>query len=113
MKGVFRIDKLSNRLDEIDKVMDLRNYYIDNQKRVISQELRWLADNENKPENLRQYFTNFLCEERIMQIGDEGLNQLAEIRGNYLYSQFCGLEQQKIDNRLLKFIVQELKCLGQ
>lgn len=105
--------KLSNRLDGIDKVMDLRNYYIDNQKRVISQELRWLADNENKPENLRQYFTNFLREERIMQIGDEGLNQLAEIRGNYLYLQFCGLEQRKINNKPLKLIVQELKCLGQ
>ena len=112
MKGVFRVDKLSDRLDGVDKVMDLRNYYIDNQKQVISQELCWLADNENKPENLQQYFTNFLREERITQIGDEGLHQLAEIRGNYLYSQFCELEQQKIDNRPLKFIVQELKCLG-
>lgn len=107
------MDKLSDRLDGVDKVMDLRNYYIANQKRVISQELRWLADNENKPENLQQYLANFLCKERIMQIGDEGLHQLAEIRGNYLYSQFCELEQQKIDNRPLKLIVQELKCLGQ
>ena len=105
--------KLSDRLDGVDKVMDLRNYFIDNQKQAISQEIRWLADNENKPENLRQYFAHFLREERIMQIGDDGLNQLAEVRGNCLYSQFCGLEQRKINNKPLKFIVQELKCLGQ
>ena len=107
------MEKLSDRLDRVDKAMDLRNYFIDNQKRVISQELHWLADNENKPKNLRLYFANFLCEEEIIRIGDGGLNQLAEIRGNYLYSQVCGLEQQKIDNRPLKIIVQELKCFGQ
>lgn len=107
------MDKLSDRLDWVDKVMDFRNYYIDNQKQAISQEIHWLADNENKPKNLRLYFANFLCKERIMQIGDRGLSQLAEIRGNYLYSQFRRLEQQKMDNRPLKFIVWELKCFGQ
>ena len=107
------MDKLSDRLDRIDKAMDLRNYYIDNQKQAISQEIHWLADNENKPKNLRLYFANFLCKERIMQIGDIGLSQLAEIRGNYLYSQFRRLEQQKMNNRPLKFIVWELKCFGQ
>lgn len=105
--------KLSDRLDGVDKAMDLRNYFIDNQKQAISQEIRWLADNENRPENLRPYFANFLREERIMQIGDSGISQLAEIRGNYLYSQFMVLEKRKIDNSPLKFIVQELKCFGQ
>lgn len=105
--------KLSNRLDRVDKAMDLRNYYIDNQKQAISQEIRWLADNENKPKNLRLYFANFLCKEEIIRIGDRGLSHLAGIRGNYLYSQFRRLEQQKINSRPLKFIVQELKCLGQ
>ena len=107
------MDKLSDQLDRADKAMDLRNYFIDNQKRAISQEIHWLADNENKPKNLRLYFANFLCKEKIIQIGDRGLSQLAEIRGNYLYTQFRRLEQQKIDNGPLKFIVQELKCFGQ
>ena len=107
------MDKLSDRLDRVDKAMDLRNYYIDNQKQAISQEIHWLADNENKPENLRLYFANFLRKERIIRIDDRGLSQLAEIRGNYLYSHFRRLEQQKMDNRPLKFIVWELKCFGQ
>ena len=113
VKGVICMVKLSNPLDGVDKVMDLRNYFLDNQKQAISQEIRWLADNENKPENLRQYLAQFLPEERIMQIDDSGISQLAEIRGNYLYSQFLVLEKRKIDNSPLKFIVQELKCLGQ
>lgn len=107
------MDKLSNQLDRVDKAMDLRNYFIDNQKRAISQEIRWLADNENKPENLRLYFAHFLRKEKIIRIGDKGLSQLAEIRGNYLYSQFRILEQHKIYNSPLKFIVWELKCFGQ
>lgn len=107
------MEKLSDRLDRVDKAMDLKNYYIDNQKRAISQEINWLADNENKSENLRLYFANFLCKEEIIRIGDSGLSQLAEIRGNYLFSQFCRLEQQKIDNGPLKFIVWELKYFGQ
>ncbi|MCH5251060.1 MAG: hypothetical protein J1E98_14070 [Lachnospiraceae bacterium] len=107
------MNKLSNQLDRVDKAMDLRNYFIDNQKQIISQEIQWLADNENKPENLRLYFANFLCEEEIIRIGDKGLSQLAAIRGNYLYSQFRRLEQQKMNNSPLKFIVWELKCFGQ
>ena len=107
------MDKLSDRLDRIDKAMDLRNYYIDNQKHAISQEIHWLADNENNPKNLRLYCANFLCKERIIRIGDKGLSQLAEIRGNNLCSQFRRLEQQKMDNRPLKFIVWELKGFGQ
>lgn len=107
------MDKLSDRLDRVDKAMDLRNCFIDNQKQAISQEINFLADNVNKPKNLRPYFANFLCAEEIIRIGDSGLSQLAEIRGNYLYSRFCGLEQQKMDNRPLKFIVWELKGFGQ
>ena len=107
------MDKLSDRLDRVDKAIDLRNYYIDNRKQAISQEIHWLADNENNPKNLRLYFAHFLCKERIIRIGDRGLSQLAEIRGSYLSSQFRRLEQQKMDNRPLKFIMWELKCFGQ
>ena len=113
MEGDIFVNKLSNRLDYLDKMMDLRNYYIESQKHSIVNEIAWLNENADKFSNLRLYFTNFMRMERIIQISDEELIQLAEIRGNYLYSQLCGLEQQKIENRPLKVIVQELKCLGQ
>ena len=107
------MDKLSDRLDLVDKVMDLRNYYLECQKCTIINDIKWLEQNANKPDCLRLYFVNLLGKERILQIGDKELSQLAEIRGNYLFAQLYGLEQQKIANKPLKVIVQELKLFGQ
>ena len=107
------MNKLSGRLDFLDKVMDLRNFYIESQRHTIINEIMWLNENVDKFDNLRVYFTNTLGMENVLRISNKELMELAEIRGNYLYSQLCSLEQRKVDNKPLKVIVQELKCFGQ
>lgn len=107
------MDKLSNRLDLVDKTMDIRNYYLECRKHAIINEINWLAQNLDRPDDLYAYFSNSLLSRGIVQISSAELRQLAEIHGNYLYLQLCGLEQQKVDNTPLKVIVQELKSFGQ
>lgn len=107
------MNKLSDRLDLLDKVMDLLNYYIESQRHTIINEIMWLNENVDKFDSLRVYFANTLGMEKVLRISNKELVQLAEIRGNYLYSQLCGLGQRKVDNKPLKVIVQELKCFGQ
>lgn len=106
------MDNISDRLDFLDKSMDLYNDYIDNQKRCIINEIKWLEENVGKPHELRSFFFRFLHTERVLQFSEKALQELAEIRGNHLYSQLQGLEKQKINNRPLKIIVQELKFFG-
>lgn len=107
------MNKLSDKLDFLDKAMDLHNYFIESQRQAIINEIVWLELNEQKPINLRSHFLQLLSLERVAQISDKELQQLAEMRGNYLYSQLCGLGQQKIENKPLKIIVQQLKNSGQ
>ena len=38
------MDNISDRLDFLDKSMDLYNDYIDNQKRCIINEIKWLEE---------------------------------------------------------------------
>lgn len=107
------MSKPSDRLDLFDKIMDLRNFYLENQKRHISSEIFWLDEHYEDIQSLRQYLLSFLRMERVGQLDDKDIQGLVEIRVNYLFSQFCGLEQQKVETKPLKIIVQELKHLGQ
>lgn len=107
------MDRLSDRLDVLDKVLDLRNEYIESQKQNIVNEIKWLEANTENIENLRSYFINTLYMRQAIQYDDSAIQQLAEIRGNYLYSCLCGISQQKVETRPLKCIVQGLKCFGQ
>ena len=50
------MDNISDRLDFLDKSMDLYNDYIDNQKRCIINEIKWLEENVGKPHELRSFF---------------------------------------------------------
>ena len=107
------MNKPSDRLDFVDKVLDLRNFYLENQKQHINHEIVWLNENYEDIQSLRQYLSSFLPTEQVLQFSDKTVQELAEIRGNYLFSQFCVLNNQKIKTQPLKIIVQELKCLGQ
>ena len=107
------MDRLSDRLDFLDKILDLRNYYIESQKQNIMNEIEWLETNIENIAILRSYFINTLHMGQAMQLNDNAIQQLAEIRGNNLYSYLCGMSQQKVETKPLKFIVQELKHFGQ
>ena len=60
--------KISDRLDFFDKMLDLRNNYIENQKQCIENEIRWLENNIENTDNLRFYFTNSLHMEWAMKL---------------------------------------------
>lgn len=107
------MNRLSDRIDFIDKVLDLRNYYIESQKQNIANEIEWLETNIENTANLRSYFINTLHMGQAIHFSDEDIKQLAEIRGNNLYLYLCGISQQKVETKPLKFIVQELKHFGQ
>lgn len=107
------MNKPSDRLDFVDKIMNLRNFYLENQKRNISNEIIWLDEHYEDIQSLRQYLSSFLRMERVVRLSDKAVQDLAEIRVNYLFSQFQGLDHQEVETKPLKIIVQELKCLGQ
>lgn len=107
------MNKLSDQLDFAEKILDVRNYYLDYQKQSIVKQIMWLENNSTNFDALRGYFTGFLQMERVLQFDEKSLQELAEIRGNFLYSQLRGLEHQKTETTPLKIIVQELKAMGQ
>ncbi len=106
------MNNMSDRLDFFDKSMDLYNYYIENQKRNIVNDIRWIEKNAENPDELRLFFSKFFQMEYLQQLSDEDLQQMALIQGNYLFSQLQGLENKKVNNNPLKMIVQELKIFG-
>lgn len=107
------MNKLSDRIDFMDKILDLRNYYIDYQRQRVVNEIKWLEANNNNIDSLRSYFMNVLNMRQVKQFSDDDIQQLAEIRGNNLYSDLRGMSQQKIETKPLKILVQELKYFGQ
>lgn len=107
------MNRPSDRLDFVDKMMDLRNLYLENQKHIISSEIIWLDEHYEDIQSLRQYFLSSLRMKGVAQLSDKAIQDLAEIRVNYLFSQFRGMDQQKVETRPLKIIVQELKYFGQ
>ena len=99
-------------MDFVDKLLDLRNFYLENQKWCINNEIMWLNEHYEDIKSLRQYLAPTLPMGQVFQLSDQAVQELAEIRGNYLFSQFQGLDRQKIETKPLKAIVQELKYLG-
>jgi hypothetical protein len=105
------MDKVSDKLDLLDKGIELYNYYVEDQRRSITDELMWLADNSGNTDKLRVYLSQFLSEGRVLQFTDKDVGELAQIRGNHLYAQLKGLGC-KIDTMPLKVIAQCLKNNG-
>lgn len=109
------MNKPSDRLDFFEKILDLRNQEIENQKRSIVNEINWLAENAENAENfqaLKTYFVKIYRPEIVLQLNNGQLQELVQIRANDLYSYLQRLNSQKTNNLPLKVIVQELKYFG-
>ena len=94
------MEKPSETLDLLDKIKELRNCYVDEQKHAISSEIKWICENADNVDNGKE-----------MQLSNDSIKELAQIRANHLYSDLNGLGT-KIDNFPLKVIVQYLKDCG-
>ena len=106
------MNKLSNRLDFVDKGIEIYNYYIQIEMKKIRDEIIWMDRNSDNINNLRLYFANFLGKERVLQLSDAAINELLIIRANDLNRHFHELSGQKISTMPLKIIVQGLKIQG-
>ena len=105
------MEKPSETLDLLDKITELRNCYVDEQKHAISSEIKWICENADNVDILRKYLSQFLKNGKEMQLSNDSIKELAQIRPNNLYSDLNGLGK-KIDNFPLKVIVQYLKDCG-
>lgn len=105
------MNKMSDGLDALDKILEIRNFYIDNQKQNISDEIRWMYQNENNISELRKYLANYLPIDRIQQLSDSSIRELVEIRANYLYTSVKNMGC-KVNTIPLKVIVESLKISG-
>ena len=106
------MNKPSDRLDFLDKILDLRNQEIENQKQKIVNEINWLNANAENFQALKIYFSKIYYPEIVVQLNEGQLQELAQIRANDLYSYLQRLSNQKTNNLPLKVIVQELKHFG-
>lgn len=105
------MEKPSETLDLLDKITELRNCYVDEQKHAISSEIKWICENADNVDILRKYLSQLLKNGKEMQLSNDSIKELAQIRANHLYSDLNGLGT-KIDNFPLKVIVQYLKDCG-
>ena len=106
------MNKPSDRLDFFEKILDLRNQEIENQKRSIVNDINWLAENAENYQALKTHFVKIYRPEIVLQLNDGQLQELTQIRANDLYSYLQRLNSQKTNNLPLKVIVQELKYFG-
>lgn len=104
--------KLSDAFDLTDKVMEIYNFYIEDQKQKLIAEIEWLGENEENIDVLRSYLATQYNQYLVLQLDGTNLRQLAEMHGNALNVRLHQLCQQKTDTRPLKVIVQELKYFG-
>lgn len=105
------MNKMSDGLDALDKILEIRNFYIDNQKQNISDEIMWMYQNENNISELRKYLANYLQIDRIQQLSDSSIRELVEIRANYLYASMKNMGC-KVNTIPLKVMVESLKISG-
>lgn len=105
------MNKMSDGLDALDKILEIRNFYIDNQKQNISDEIMWMYRNENNISELRKYLANYLPVNRIQQLSDSSIRELVEMRANYLYAVMKNMGC-KVNTIPLKVIVESLKISG-
>ncbi|MBD5145946.1 MAG: hypothetical protein HDT21_08595 [Ruminococcus sp.] len=107
------MNKPSDRLDFVDKTLEVHNSYIDIQVENFSNEIKWIDENFENIIRLRQHLAQFLSSNRVTELSDDSVKSLAIIRANHLNAQIQQLKSQKIDNMPLKVIVQGLKFRGQ
>ena len=113
------INKPSDIFDSLDKSAEWINFFIDINNQGIVQEINWLIANYNNINELRMYFLRFInpnnfdyymqCVSQLNAVSDGDIQNATELRVNVLYSHLKYNEQQKIDNKPLKMIAEELK----
>lgn len=106
------MDRLSDRLDLIDKGFAIYNYAIEREAHNLAGEVTWLDENRGNIGLLRAYLLQFLTEERIKSYKDEDVCELAQMRKNTLVDRIFRLKGCKVNTDPLKIIEFELKYLG-
>jgi hypothetical protein len=106
------MNKPSDGMDLLDKGLEIHNYYIEERKRKLANEIAWVADNSSNVASLRAYLAQYLEPKRVEELSDKAIEELAEIRANYLFLQMKNLGEKKVDTLPVKLIVQTLKNMG-
>lgn len=103
------MDKMSDRLECVDKTIEICNDYVQTEMERIKNEIQFLDSNSNNINELRRYFVKFLGRERVLQLSDAAINDLLTIRANDLYLHYQVLSRHRINTIPLKIIIQGLK----
>ena len=53
------MNKIGDRLDFVDKSIEMRNYYIQSEMEKIKNEIQWMDSNSDSINQLRLYFVDF------------------------------------------------------
>ncbi len=114
--------KPSDFLDAFDKTVDIINLWTDFRRQEIIDEILWLDQNYENIDALRGYilnrvdFKNKLANidyaRKVLEYSDAKIQQLAELRANFLHAELRNFQSEKIENKPLKIIVHELKAQG-
>lgn len=102
----------SDFLDMGEKLAELHNIYLDNQKGRIKKEIMLIDRMMDNIVELRKYMATILEPGREQILSDSAIKSLAEIRANYLYNDLNKLGS-KIETMPLKVIVKCLKANGE
>lgn len=113
------MNKLSDRLDFIDKNIEVHNCTVDMHKNSIIREINWFDSNYNNIYGLRDYFLkranykspvlNLQYANQLISYPDSKIQYMVEYRKKVLNQKLQSYENRKIDNASLKLIVQTLK----
>ena len=113
------MNNLSDGMDFIDKGIEVHNFFMEMEKQRIINEIQWINLNFNNISNLRNYFlslakfnNNFQVAQYANQLNlysADKIQNMALYRANFLYSSLQRCDNNKIDNKPLKWIVQTLK----
>ena len=106
------MDKISSRLDVVEKGIEMRNLYVQFETEKIRNEILWLYKHSNNTQQIRIYFSKLLGEKRVAELSDNAIQELLLIRANFLDKQIYELSHNKIETTPLKIIVQGLKLTG-
>ena len=114
--------KASYFLDALDKTFDIANLWINFRKQKIIDKILWINQNFENIDVLRGHilscvdFKNQRVNEayarKVLGYSSAKVKSIVELRANFLYAEFRNVQNEKIENKPLKIIVQELKLQG-
>ncbi len=117
------MNKPSDVFDFLDKSAEWYNFFIDINTQEIVKEINWLNMNYNNIHELRVYFLRFVNHSNfdyymkffdyLNSLSDEEIQIAVQHRANILYNHIKYNKQQKIENKPLKLIAEELKRYNQ